>query len=402
MKKLLTVLLLMSVAYSGYSQHWVVKNSGVTDGILYKVIFVNDSVGYAVGNNNTNNFVLKTTDAGEHWANMSTSVINKMVKGIYFSNKDTGFVVGKQGSIYKTVDGGTNWVSKNAGTTFDFNDICFIGLLDGFAIGKQGNFKLSPNAGNAWGNGNLVTTEDLSDILFVNDTLGFLFAANNGKAWKTINGGLNWDTLKTFPVKINDASFVNTNVGYVCGPNNYVRRTLNSGQTWTSMAPAGYSGKEFYSIFSLGNEGYVAGDSGLILYTTNGGGVWKKDTTSTNQKIYSLYFTNKDVGYAVGANGLIMKRVPKPTVGIKEANGLLDLSIYPNPIDNKAMVRFSSNVTGTFVVNITDLRGKFLGSKEYLTKDNSFEINLSGYEQGVYLLRIIHGKEQVCKMILKK
>lgn len=388
MKKISLMLMLLILSCFSFSQHWEVKNSGST-ATFYKVIFLNDSVGYVAGNDNNSNFILKTTNAGETWINTASMVTSKLVKGMYFLNKDTGFVVGKLGSVYKTIDGASIWIARNTGTTSDFNDVCFPKFTNGHAVGKSGNYMTSSNGGNAWGSGPLTSALEFSKIYFQNDTIGYLFCTSSGKTWKTTNGGTTWDTTRTFPQIIHDIHFVNLTLGYIVGESGYVRRTLNGGNTWNNITPDGYTTKSFSCVFALGNDAWIAGDSGLVLYTINGGTSWNIDTTFTNEKVTSMTFTKNKTGFAVGTNGLIMKRVSKKNSGINHPTLLQDeISIFPNPANDKIIVSFNHCENAFFNARIIDLQGKVIQAGLYSQNGNRIVIDLRGITSGVYLLEL--------------
>jgi photosystem II stability/assembly factor-like uncharacterized protein len=46
-------------------------------------------------------------------------------------------------------------------------------------------------------------------------------------------------------------------------------------------------------------KGWIGGDSGLILKTTNGGQNWIQQPTGLNTTVYSITFTNENIGYAL-------------------------------------------------------------------------------------------------------
>ena len=48
---------------------------------------------------------------------------------------------------------------------------------------------------------------------------------------------------------------------------------------------------------------------GTILKTTNGGATWTSQTSGTIYRLYSVYFTDVNTGYAVGDGGIILKTI---------------------------------------------------------------------------------------------
>jgi len=67
-----------------------------------------------------------------------------------------------------------------------------------------------------------------------------------------------------------------------------------------------------YSVyFSDENTGYAVGADGAILKTINGGIFWDSQNSGTSIDLHSVYFTDANTGYAVGGdtwgNGTIVK-----------------------------------------------------------------------------------------------
>ena len=69
--------------------------------------------GYIVG---TNGAILKTTNGGTHWTILSSGT-TKWLESVCFTDANTGYTVGYDGIILKTTNGGTNWVALSSGTT---------------------------------------------------------------------------------------------------------------------------------------------------------------------------------------------------------------------------------------------------------------------------------------------
>jgi len=81
------------------------------------IFFTNDSVGYvAIGNGPPNNplsyKILKTIDTGDTWDEV-TSDVDTYLMSLYFVNNDIGFAVGGQGTILKKSNGGIGSIKKS-------------------------------------------------------------------------------------------------------------------------------------------------------------------------------------------------------------------------------------------------------------------------------------------------
>jgi len=107
---------------------WIEQNSGTSEN-LNEVQFTSDIVGYIVGDNGT---LLKTIDGGENWNSLPSGTSQDLVS-LWFLDNEVGFIGGETGFASKTEDGGNTWQSLNLSLSnpvefyFMNNDIGFIG-----------------------------------------------------------------------------------------------------------------------------------------------------------------------------------------------------------------------------------------------------------------------------------
>jgi len=82
-----------------------------------------------------------------------------------------------------------------------------------------------------------------------------------------------------------------------------------------------------------------------------------------------------------------------------------DLSIFPNPTDGLAQVKYSSTEAGDVEMNLTDLTGRIIFSNKIEKFDGFYNdaIDLTEQPDGVYFLNIIQGEEvKTEKIVLQK
>jgi photosystem II stability/assembly factor-like uncharacterized protein len=103
------------------------QSSGLSDpfdGInFFGVYFVNSNIGTVVGEEG---IILRTTDGGQSWVPQSNGQASGLL-GVYFTDTTNGTVVGNDGVILRTTDGGQNWIPQTIGT----NEPASIGLVYG-------------------------------------------------------------------------------------------------------------------------------------------------------------------------------------------------------------------------------------------------------------------------------
>ncbi|MBN2103224.1 hypothetical protein JW835_04200 [bacterium] len=115
---------------------------------LNAVFFINENIGWTVGNNST---VFKTMSGGAEWE-WNQIVYDKDLyleyndevifpieyNDITFTSSKNGWIVGSEGSILKTQDGGINWHSIDINTKLNLKSIFFINDEIGWVVGNNG------------------------------------------------------------------------------------------------------------------------------------------------------------------------------------------------------------------------------------------------------------------------
>lgn len=102
---------------------WAAQPSGLaTDMAIYGVSFADASNGWAVAAtaSPTGSAIIRTSNGGATWSAQPVGLaVNLRLRAVSMVTTQTGYVVGDGGTIRKTVDGGSTWVTQTApvGTT---------------------------------------------------------------------------------------------------------------------------------------------------------------------------------------------------------------------------------------------------------------------------------------------
>jgi len=78
--------------------------------------------------------ILKTTNGGTNWTAQTSGTTN-VLNSIYFTDANTGYTVGEIGTILKTINSGTTWTALTSGTTSNLYSIYFKNANIGYAVG---------------------------------------------------------------------------------------------------------------------------------------------------------------------------------------------------------------------------------------------------------------------------
>lgn len=81
-------------------------------GILYRVDFLNSSIGYICG---SGGLILKTTDGGTTFSQLTSGTVQDLAN-LDFVDVNIGYVGGNGGTLLKTINGGQSWISLSIGS----------------------------------------------------------------------------------------------------------------------------------------------------------------------------------------------------------------------------------------------------------------------------------------------
>jgi photosystem II stability/assembly factor-like uncharacterized protein len=283
--------------------------------------FQNESTGYCATDSGK---IYKTINGGVNWV-INNTPTNLPIYAISFVNDNIGYAVGGQSScsgnnchvpgsvVLKTEDGGSTWVKQVVPYSWsELHSVCFTTADKGFAVGL-GLFIKTTDGGKNWTEFSIDYKGYVSKVYFINDKVGFITGLS-GNLFRTSDGGDTWSKIPlTTNTNLYDIYFADEKVGY-CGGDPHVLKSIDSGKTWSSLDSSAtdyfqiYFASESYG-FTIGRGHYTGGDFGfftsMLTETKDGGKTW---TNHDNLEFsYPVCFPTKNVGYAFGANRKLYK-----------------------------------------------------------------------------------------------
>ena len=374
-----------------------------------------------------------------------TSNTTKTLHSIWFTNEHTGVIVGDSGTILRTVDEGSVWTSISSGTIKNLNSVTFSSSGKGFAVGDGGIVLKSIDGGITW---TIINThcpsENLYSVKFPTADTGFI-VGDMGLVLKTLDGGSTWyclltiilaplysayfsdvdngyyvgnasagDSSKGFIYRTNEASFTHmsenrtglysvsfpdVDTGFAVGEYSTIVKTTNRGITWDLLS---HDSAYFFSSvwFINSNTGYLSGSDGIIKKTVDGGINWNVSHSRTTQLLRNIYFLNVDTGYAVGDSGTILKTNNGGVISLENNISAESVfMVYPNPAYDKIRIIPEKESPEWLTLTITNLSGTQNMSREFQNQ-KVYELDLSSYSKGMYILKIQTRNGIECKKLV--
>lgn len=308
--------------------------------------YFNDSTFYVSGNNGlSENYIYKTFDGGVAWDTVLYSAVGSYrFFNMTFTSIDTGYAT-CYASVFKTTNGGLNWVKKSL-PTFRAFSVDFTNPTTGIICGSNGMLLKTSDSGENW----LPLTDTIhytqySDIFFQNDSTGLIlskqccygYSEMTCRILRTTDGCSTFDTVATFPISIYVGnlialSFMNDSVGIVTMLGTYAK-TTDGGLTWSLLSlPFSFVANDI-QLFN-DSLAFAVGNHGKIAKSTDGAVNWMVTTLPAypSATLESVFFINDSIGFisgktSVGAGpGLILKTTDRGTTWSSSIVGLAPLS----------------------------------------------------------------------------
>ncbi len=338
---------------------------------LFQVTFVNDSLGYAVGEGAT---IMKTTDAGENWMYQNTSIISPafQLKTVAFANNDTGFVGTANGPGFAylyTYNGGETWMNvEEEGSVYGRARIQVVNDSTVYSLGYGHGAPLyrSNNLGQFWEE--VSFPEDVGaprDMYFFDRDTGIAiireFDANCGSNFyflRTNDAGVNWYSQYYNCTFVQELCFPSRTVGFALGLAN---TTLDVHNLWWTV-----DGGENWDTFEYS---FNDGSGGLAL---------------------SISCVDSDTCYMPANNGSIIK-MTNPLEGTVSAVPPLNLgsfNIHPNPTSSYLTLTGSALLPGS-ELKVYNVAGQQVYSEvlPYAHETHTLDARRFG-PAGLYLLHL--------------
>ena len=205
----------------------------------------------------------------------------------------TAYLLCEQGQVYATRDAGTHWLTLQTGATQTLHAIAFRDASHGFVVGDNGVILATGDGGKTW---RAVLNQKKQPYLI--DDLHCAFALGNqiwaggflGALLHSGDGGRTWAKQKTnTSMGLEGVYFLDANHGCAVGWSGTILRTQDGGKNWQPVAS-----KAEWSLAAIRfrdqNNGWAVGFAGELLRSHDGGATWEEQKSPIEASLTSVAF----------------------------------------------------------------------------------------------------------------
>jgi photosystem II stability/assembly factor-like uncharacterized protein len=247
----------------------VKQESGIEEDLM-EVKFLDSQTGLAIG---VFASLLRTEDGGGNWQDISQVIKGKEEEVQYFITQADIKQAGEE--VETEVD-----MLEEGMPVLEplLNDILFVDSETGWIVGEEGNVFHTKDGGKSWVKQESGSKEDLFSVYFKNSQEGWITGLN-GLLLHTEDGGATW---KRQECPIEESLFgivVSDSLGYAVGNAASMMRSTDGGKTWETFMPAGITLYSWLrSLDSIDGKFVAIGGLGTILIFDNEDWNWKQIT----------------------------------------------------------------------------------------------------------------------------
>jgi photosystem II stability/assembly factor-like uncharacterized protein len=233
-----------------------------------------------------------------------SSAFSQGFHSIHTTNGIDVWAVGKNGSVFRSFNGGVTWGTYPHGTAtwrsvFALNTMVWM-------VGDNGAFRYSTNSGETWQTQTLAAGQVLHAVRFSDEMTGWV-VGENGTVLKSIDGGATWESKPSgVSLKLQHVAVANPTTIYVAGAAGTLLKSGDAGESWSPVSRPEWA-RDFRSVDVSGEMVYAVGDRGTAYKSTDGGQSWTtlNFRTDSGSDLHAVAIVNEEkVFFAFGGGAI--------------------------------------------------------------------------------------------------
>ena len=375
MKNIFLFIVIFFVPLQTVNAQWTEQFTGDTV-ILKSVSAVDNNIAWVSGDIQR---IYRTTNGGTNWVRRPPGIIPYplSLSNVFAVDENLAFVSGynyiDRTFVYRTSNGGASWTQVFSQLNGFVNSVWMISPTDGFIMGDPVNGRWSlwrtSNGGTTWDSSGMYLHDDGGEFgtvncLYVYPDIGqtsIWFGTNNYRVYHSTNSGMNWTSQLTPTSQYIYSIWFNSLTNGMRGGSG-IYFTSNSGLNWNQtsslISNSGMTGE--------GNKWWsVQYGSPSIFYSSNNGTNWSTQFYDTAIQFTHITIPRNHLNqysvWAIGNPGKIYRL--NSMVGVQQISNEIFKEYYishnyTNPFNPTTKINFEIPLGGFVKINIYNLLGK--------------------------------------------
>lgn len=387
LNKIFFIATLMCFALTTTAQ-WTPSSTGNTAGVTHCFI---ESSGILLSGGNGSG-IFSSTNYGNTWTVSNTGIVAGE-EILCLGKNSAGIFAGSDSLIYFSTNNGASWsIVNNSGNAV----FAFAFLTDTiYAATMGGGVIMSTNNGSSWTTVNTGITTNLVYSIVKKGNLLFAGTDGNG-AFVSSNAGANWTFLNSAPSTVRCLETDGTNIyAGTLGSGMFI--SSNNGASWSQVTNGIPITNFVYNITSIGTTLLAASHD--VFHSSDSGATWTIFMNGINTTcpygVAGFLETSSYVfcGIEGGCAGSVF-RIDKNQVisGIETKGQNIFFSVFPNPTNQTATLKFNNSTKDNFTLTLFDSKGNLMRTVHNITADK-VEIDRQNLTRGLYFFRLQSDKQ---------
>ncbi|MEO8513218.1 MAG: YCF48-related protein [Ignavibacteria bacterium] len=350
--------------------------------------------------------IMRTNDGGLTWTEQVSGITN-VLNANEFVTYSVGIAavnmqvaVGENGIILKSVDEGLTWTNIPSGTIENLNDVVVYSPEMIFVCGANGTLLKSVDHAETWVPVVVATTQMLNHIAKFEPstqaaTINAVVVGDSGTFFATTNLE-DWYQL-TIPTTENLLSVTSTgDLLVAAGTNGTILKSVDKGITWIALT-SGVTTKIYDLAFVNPVTVIGSSENGVMVRSVDAGDNWSVITTPATLDLFALNFGSETFGISTGAGGTEIYTIDGGATWLSSLNTASAINMqketvkldqnYPNPFNPSTIINYTVTDNSNISMKVYDMTGR-----EVKTLVNSFQnagtysvsFNAANLSSGIY------------------
>lgn len=274
-------------------------------GSVDRIRFVTPSFGWATTINGLQSFSTRSTDGGATWAAVSSA-------GDFFRILDErgGILLGRSlTQMVRSTNQGNTWAPAGANPGGNATDGVLLTSSVGLLADGQ-RIRRSTNGGASWTT--VVASAVYNRVTRISDSKAIAWFGNEaavttdaGATWQPVVGGID-DQAEPVWAGVHDVLALDETTLIASTIDGKIRRSINSGLSWTTATPHPRSGFPLWRFTKNGASAFGVGMSGMMFTSHDLGATWSHANAGCGELLNDIKMWDETRGIAVGEQGVLL------------------------------------------------------------------------------------------------